>query len=252
MHKVLHTPSYSHKERLLRLSEKLSEVKVNNEPEKGSRLRTIEQTLQFIEDNIFESQESFTKTLRILEDSISGVQKDVDEDKKEADVLISNELQDLTKFEQKLQDAYSGICQRRKEQETRITQLLDEKFGNVSIDIQAESSSRAESTKQLTQIYQSDFRKLKGNLNQAKSERESEDDKIENYMQSNLDKLADDINDLQKQAENSEKTIFNGIKTSVVDVKSLIDGQKRNRETAHEHMIKMLEDSYKNFKNNDD
>lgn len=252
MHKVLHAPVHSHRERLLRLSEKISDIKVYTEQEKSSRLRAIEQSIQFIEDNIFECQEAFTKTLRSLEDNIGNLQQDVDEDKKDADGMISNDLQDLLKFEQKLQDAYESISQRRREHETRISSLLDDKAGNLANEIQNESTLRQEGIKQLTQIYQSDMRKLNNGLAQSKADREEEDDKIENYMQSNIGKLADDINDLQKYSESSEKSIFNSIKTSVVEIKSLLDGEKHKRETTHEHMIKLLEDSYRNFRSHDE
>jgi len=73
------------------------------------------------------------------------------------------------------------------------------------------------------------MRKLNNGLAQSKADREEEDDKIENYMQSNIGKLADDINDLQKYSESSEKSIFNSIKTSVVEIKSLLDGEKHKR-----------------------
>jgi len=66
-------------------------------------------------------------------------------------------------------------------------------------------------------------------LSQAKAEREEEDERIENHMQSNLGKLADDLSDLQKYSENSEKSIFNTIKTSVVEIKSQLDGEKHKR-----------------------
>ena len=48
-------------------------------------------------------------------------------------------------------------------------------------------------------------------------------------MQNNLGKLADDLSDLQKYSENSEKSIFNTIKTSVVEIKSQLDGEKHKR-----------------------
>lgn len=248
MHKLLQNPTHSHKERLLKLSEKISEVRVYTEQEKNSKLKGIEQTIKFIEDNIFECQEAFNKTLKNLEDNIVHLQQEADEDKKEADLMISSDVQDLMKFEQKLKEAYDTICQRRREHESRVNHTLDEQVAALSADLQAESAIRQESIKQLTQVYQSDIKKLQSSLHQEKSDREDEDEKIQNFMHSNLGKLVDDVNDLQKYSENSEKTMFNTIKTSVVEVKSMLDTEKHTRETTHEHMIKLLEDSYKNFK----
>jgi len=253
MFKVLQQqPAHNHRERLHRLSEKISEVRVYTEQEKSSRLRAIEQTLSFIEDNIFECQESFTKALKNLEDNIGVLQQDVDEDKREADTLISNDLQELLKFEQKLQDAYDGIVQRRREHESGIAHLLDEKTGFLSSEIENESTIRQDSVKQLTQIYQSDIKKLRNGLAQATADREAEDEKIDNYMQSNLGKMTDDVTDLQKYSENSEKTIFNAIKSSVVEIKTVLDNEKGKRENTHEHMIKLLEDSYRNFRSQEE
>lgn len=48
-------------------------------------------------------------------------------------------------------------------------------------------------------------------------------------MHTNLTKLSDDVNELQKISESSEKIIFNAIKNSVVDVKNMIDVEKRQR-----------------------
>ena len=45
-------------------------TKIHTEYEKVNRLKAIEQTIQFIEDNIFDCQEAFTKTLRSLEDNV--------------------------------------------------------------------------------------------------------------------------------------------------------------------------------------
>lgn len=70
---------------------------------------------------------------------------------------------------------------------------------------------------------------MKAGLAQVQADRESEDEKIQNYMQTNLTKISDDISDLQKASENAEKTIFNSIKSAVVNTKSLIDAEKRQR-----------------------
>jgi len=247
MYKVLQSPSHNHKERLMKLSEKISEVRIYTEHEKTNRLKSIEQALEFIEDNVFECQEAFTKALKGLEDNIGNLQQEIDEDTREADAMVSNDLQELLKFEQKLQSTYENICQRRKEHESHISELLTESASELSADIQAEAGQMQDSVKQLTQIYQSDIKNLRSALTQVKSDREGGDEKIENYMRTNLTKLSDDVSEIQKASEFSEKSFFNAIKSSVVDVKATIDTEKKTRETSHEHMIKLLEDSYKSF-----
>lgn len=158
--------------------------------------------------------------------------------------MMSNDLQDLLKFEQKLQNTYEGICQRRKEHETRVTDYLNERFQALSSEIQTENNIMQDSVKQLTQIYQvtfedeynfakefyqSDIGNLKSGFAQVKADRESGDEKIENYMHTNLTKLSDDVSELQKASETAEKTIFNAIKNSVVEVKASIDAEKKQR-----------------------
>lgn len=70
---------------------------------------------------------------------------------------------------------------------------------------------------------------MKSGLAQVQADREAEDEKIQNYMHTNLTKVSDDINDLQKASESAEKTIFNNIKSAVVNTKSVIDAEKRQR-----------------------
>ena len=72
----------NHQERLLRLTEKLSDIrvphivyylnkKVITEDEKRNRLSMIENRLKVIENNLFEYQETFTKKLGAIKDSVS-------------------------------------------------------------------------------------------------------------------------------------------------------------------------------------
>jgi len=249
MQKILsNASSLNHKERLLKLSEKISEVRIYTPQEKHNRLRTLEQTVEYLEESAFECQETFTKALKGLEDNICALQNEVDEDIKEANTLISNDLQDLLKFEQKLQSTYENICQRRKEHETCINQFLDEKITALSADVKTEISQMQEGVKQLTQIYQADIKNLNNALSQVKADRQSEDDKIENFMRTNVSKISDDNEELQKHSEISEKTLFNSIKNSIVEFKGLLDTERSTRETTHEQMIERLEDSYSSFR----
>jgi len=239
--------SGTHRDRLARLSAKIGEIRVYTETEKTTKTDTIEQRLRLLEDSLTDYQETFSKRLGSIRDNIVSLQKNAEADKKEYDLVISNDIQDLQSFEERLQGAYESIRQKRREHDSNLSQLLDERTGNLTYEIQREQGLLQDEIKQLTQIYDSDMKKLNIGLSQETSEREEGDDKIAEQVERELKRIDDTLNDLKKYADNGEKKIFDTVKNSVTEIKVLLDDEKTEREKTHENMINLLETAMRNF-----
>jgi len=239
--------SLSHKERLSRLSEKIGEIRVYTETEKNSKVDTLEHRLRLLEENLSDYQESFSKRLNAIRDNIGSLQKSAESDKKEYDLIITNDIQDLQAFEERLQGAYDSIRQKRREHDSNLNQQLEDRTGSLAYEIQKENSILQDEIKQLTLIYDSDMKKLNGILNQEIVDREEGDNKIAEHVEKELKRINENLGDIKRYADSSEKKIFDTVKNSVTDVKTLLEEEKTEREKTHENMINLLETAMKNF-----
>eukprot|EP01015_Nassula_variabilis_P021329 TRINITY_DN3784_c0_g1_i2.p2 TRINITY_DN3784_c0_g1~~TRINITY_DN3784_c0_g1_i2.p2 ORF type:complete len:248 (-),score=36.43 TRINITY_DN3784_c0_g1_i2:88-831(-) len=231
------------KERISKISARLSEIQIMSENEKQVRLESAEQRLHTLEDKVSEFQDNCNKKLAQFRDQVTRVQRSVEEEISNREFGVESRDRELGELENRLFGMIETVGQSRKESESKILRLIDEKFNQIRNDLFKESKIRVETLDQISQSLESDIPRISETLQSEQVQREDSDASIMKRINDELAKVSGSVVSDKKAREETEGTIFSMIKDIVTNVKSDLEFERKEREEAEETLLNLLENT---------
>jgi len=232
-----------HKQKIERIAEKLNNVHITPENERNSKIDLLENRSKNLEEKITEYVESNNKRVNLLRDQIQKIQRMLEEEKDHREQVLQAKYRDMANLETKFSQLIEGEINARKESDSRLIRLVDERFNGLRTELVRESKLRAENIDLVNNTLEADLPKLNEAIRVEGNEREEVDTAMMKRYTEELNKLNETIQNERKNREESETAIYDMLKDVVSKVKAEIDTEKKERETTEETLLGLLEET---------
>ncbi|CAD8079352.1 unnamed protein product [Paramecium sonneborni] len=198
--------------RIQKISEKLSTIQIGVENERFQKLEQAEQRIQQAEDAFNEFQEQIFTKLNGLRDQLGKLQKQVEEDKLAKEQANETKNREVSALEKKFENAIENETQARKEGESKVLRLLEDKTALLRTEVQKETASRVDAIEGIHQGLQNDLPKIQEAIRNEANERDESDQNVMKSITDELVKLSNLINVEKRNRDESEQSIFEMLK----------------------------------------
>jgi hypothetical protein len=203
----------------------------------------LENRSKNLEEKITEYVESNNKRVNLLRDQIGKIQRMLEEEKDHREQVLQAKYRDMANLETKFTQLIEGEINTRKESDSRLIRLVDERFNSLRTELVRESKLRAENIDLVNNTLEADLPKLNEAIRVEGNEREEVDTAMMKRYTEELNKLNETIQNERKNREESETAIYDMLKDVVSKVKAEIDTEKKERETTEETLLGLLEET---------
>jgi DNA repair exonuclease SbcCD ATPase subunit len=221
----------------------LNSVHITPENERNSKIDLLENRSKNLEEKITEYVESNNKRVNLLRDQIGKIQRMLEEEKDHREQVLQAKYRDMANLETKFTQLIEGEINTRKESDSRLIRLVDERFNSLRTELVRESKLRAENIDLVNNTLEADLPKLNEAIRVEGNEREEVDTAMMKRYTEELNKLNETIQNERKNREESETAIYDMLKDVVSKVKAEIDTEKKERETTEETLLGLLEET---------
>ncbi|EAR96329.1 KdD6, putative (macronuclear) [Tetrahymena thermophila SB210] len=236
-------PNSPHNDRISKIQEKLNSIQIGVESERYRKFEQAESHLCVLEEQFFEVQGDFDKTLNSIRENLIRFEKVLQEERINHDSQIDQGNQEIAQIENKFVQAIESETEARKDYEAKVIRNLEDKYSFLKNEISKEQLSRNQFIDELYQTLQSDLPKIEGAIENEKQEREENDQAMMKTVTYELSQINEIVITQKKQREQSEAAIFDMLKDVVNRVKIELDNEKKTREETEDHLLTLLEET---------
>ncbi|EGR27632.1 hypothetical protein IMG5_192870 [Ichthyophthirius multifiliis] len=230
-------------ERFNKISQKLSQIPLNQENSRANRIDQFQQKVYFLDERFNNTIETYNKKISNLKEEIFRLQKVVEDNSKSYEFQLESRNKEINNLDLKLSQKLEYEILSRRESESKQIRYLEEKVNFLRADISTETRIRTELLNQLNSTLESDLPKLYEIVKSEGAEREECDNLTLKKTAEEIKKLNDIISIQKRNREDSEASIFEMLKDLVNRVKQEIDQEKNEREQSQDVLVKLLEDA---------
>ncbi|KAM3132663.1 hypothetical protein pb186bvf_015208 [Paramecium bursaria] len=229
--------------RISKISEKLSTISIGIENERYQKLDQAEQRIAQAQDLFNEFSEQIFSKLNGLKDLVGKVTKQVEEDRLVKEQSNDAKDKEFLVLETKFKNALANEEAQRKEGETKVIRLLEDKSALLRTEIQKETRVRVDGIESIHQGLQNDLPKIQDAIKAEAQDRDEADQNVMKSITDELVRVSNSIASEKRTRDESEQSIFEMLKDVVQRVKVELDQEKKAREQQEGYLISLLEDT---------
>jgi uncharacterized phage-like protein YoqJ len=230
-------------DRVRRLSERLSSMQITLDSERTSRYTDIEKRLDNLEKEFSDLSEQSNKKFTFLKDNILKIEKRVDEEFQLRDQFFQSKSAEINSFQDEMQESLSKYLKGKKENESKIYKIIEDKFEGLKLKLIEESKNFKESEAEAKSCIEQDVPKLIEFVQNSVAERVE----VEAGLNKKLDHVIGNIeNDLvveTKTREETEEAMLAMLRDVVSRIKNDLDIERKEREGSEETLLGLLEET---------
>ena len=232
-----------YKERVKRLSERLQGIQGNFETDRSSRFSEIEKKLDDLEKDFYEAQDQNSKKFSMLKDSIQKIEKTLDEELHTRDSYFEIKTHELNEFQGRIQEAFTKSTKIRKENETKIYKIIDDKVESIKLRMIEENKALKDSEAESKEYIEQDVPKLYEFVQNCVADREEMENSLNKKLDTGLSEIENELSVETRTREETEEAMLAMLRDVVSRIKSDLELERKERESSEETLLSLLEET---------
>lgn len=227
--------------RISKLNQKLKNIEISDRDGRLGKLTTLEEKLSKLEEK-FESLKSVQEgDFKELRSKCNNVYEEVDDcnDHWKKNYSFAKLIEMMTALDDKL----IGITELNRQQDSKITKIIDERAKNMKHELTKERKIRSDCIDDIYLIIKETFPKLEEVLAEEVSRRCDADEAILKKLDQETCDLELDLSKEKNNQDENQRAIFDIVRDIVEKVKRELEAEQKERETSGESLMRLLQDS---------
>jgi hypothetical protein len=235
--------AWSQSERARKLSERLNNIQVSFDSDRGSRLDQLEKNFSALEEQLEEFNQQTSLKLNDLREKVSAVQKAVETDRVGREVELETSVRDLEGLEERMHRVIGEGLGLRRDTEMRVLKALDERTASLRSELIKETRAKTESSELLQSSLVNSLSKAQEGFKSCQSDLMVLHKDLISRVDTESRDVTSELMADRKAREDTEEALLAMLKDVVGRIKSDLEQERKERETTEENLLGLLEDA---------
>eukprot|EP00927_Polykrikos_kofoidii_P052246 TRINITY_DN46027_c0_g1_i1.p1 TRINITY_DN46027_c0_g1~~TRINITY_DN46027_c0_g1_i1.p1 ORF type:complete len:284 (+),score=59.97 TRINITY_DN46027_c0_g1_i1:82-852(+) len=233
----------SYRERIAMLSDRLCVVHEGVDLDRCHRFDHLQGKLKCLDEQLANCQDQSLQKVTVLKDQLRNFQEALAEERLRREKLTETKENEIARLDAMLQAALEAEQSARRETESRILHVFEQKTNALKEEISESGQVRVESAKKLQQYLEVDIPKLYESLSDEVRNRELMEQRLLNRAMEEVTELQAAILGEKKAREDTEEAMLRMMEDIVAKMHGEIASEKRERELTEEKLLQLLRDT---------
>lgn len=229
--------------RVQQLADRLFHLQAGLEEEKMSRLESFQAKLRTLDSKIDSSSLNFENKFKALRDQLAKLSNTLASEQASRELLNDRKIKELKLVENSLQIDLNLLKHSRKEQEIKVTKLLDDKLHLVKYDLAKERKIREEVSEQQSTRLSDSINRLNAVVEEETTSRQEGMESLNGHIQEELQKFEDEIFNEKSEREEANAALAKMLEDMQERLLQEIVSERNEREGTEETLLKLLEET---------
>ena len=229
--------------RVQQLADRLFQLQAGLEEEKNTRVESFHAKLASLETKIDSSCLNFESKFNNLTEQLAKINETIINDRASQVLLDERKTKELKLVENSLQIDLNLLKQSRKEQENKVTKVLDDKIFPIKSDLAKEKQTREEFSEQYSIQLSESIERLHAVVEEETNARQEGMEDLNTQIIEEIQKFEDELYNEKRDRDEANASLIKILEDMQDRLLQEISSEKIERENTQETLIKLLEET---------